>query len=366
MKQVCLLCQRSAADKNLYCQETACPAEVSPLILQHGEFISDIEIVKPVTVLKSAVLYEALRQKERVYLKVAHPGPEHTERLKREALFLRDMHKQNSPYLPALLPPRGGTTIARESYGKAKIENYLLYYYLFEYVPGESLTDLLSKRPQPWVFHCGWIMVSIASAVALLQSKGLLHLALNPDSVLVYIEGQPGVPRVKLIDFGILTDSANVRNFWYRTMNRAGYTAPELADHLPTGANYSTDVYGLGLILYELLGGQPAFPARGIDDTAVLTAVRRGERVALEREDVPVVAAIAQQSLSLEPAQRQQSATAVADQLTQFFGEVPPPKHGFWPPVEYMVAALILLAAIAFVITSALNIFVPTLPSVQP
>ena len=66
MKQVCLLCERTSPDNNLYCQETYCPAEMSPNILDYGEWLGDIEIVKPVMILRSAVLYEATHQNQKV------------------------------------------------------------------------------------------------------------------------------------------------------------------------------------------------------------------------------------------------------------------------------------------------------------
>lgn len=53
MKQVCLLCERTALDNNLYCQEIYCPAEKSPNILDYGEWIGDIEIIKPITILRA-------------------------------------------------------------------------------------------------------------------------------------------------------------------------------------------------------------------------------------------------------------------------------------------------------------------------
>lgn len=49
MKQVCLLCERTSPGGDLFCQETYCPAEMSPTILDHGDMLGDIEIVKSVS-----------------------------------------------------------------------------------------------------------------------------------------------------------------------------------------------------------------------------------------------------------------------------------------------------------------------------
>src|SRR6266496_4377176 len=99
MKKVCLFCERTSPDNNLFCQETDCPAEMSPYILDYGEWLGDIEIIRPITVLRSSALYEARHNKQKVLLKVAHPGPEHTERLKRRTVIGRmiSMSPSHSP-----------------------------------------------------------------------------------------------------------------------------------------------------------------------------------------------------------------------------------------------------------------------------
>jgi len=135
VKRVCLKCGRTTLGGNLFCQETYCPAEMSPFVLSYGEWFGDIEIVKPIAVTRSAVLYEAVHQKETVYLKVAHPGQEHKERLKREALFLQALQlgKIDCEYLPKLLPPYAFITIADDAYGKTMLGDHLLYFYIFGY-----------------------------------------------------------------------------------------------------------------------------------------------------------------------------------------------------------------------------------------
>ena len=107
MKQVCLQCGRISAGGDLFCQETYCPGEMSPTILDAGDWFGDIEIVKPIIVLRSAVLYEAIHQKRKVYLKVAHPGAENKERLKREAEFLQALQLRKLHQTDPAAPPAG-------------------------------------------------------------------------------------------------------------------------------------------------------------------------------------------------------------------------------------------------------------------
>lgn len=359
MKQVCLLCERTSPDNNLYCQETYCPAEMSPTILDYGEWLGDIEIVKPVIVLRSAVLYEATHQKKNVFLKVAHPGAENKERLKREAEFLRDiqLRKTQSKYLPMLLPPYASTTIKVDAYGKTMLRGHLLYFYLFEHVEGEPLRDIITENPQLWINHICWIVISLAYAIAYLHSKGLYHYGLSPEMVLVRFDEEPNIPRVLLFDLGIASDAPNLKTNWYPFFALPAYTAPELIGNGKVRPEYTTDVYGLGLILYELLVGEPAYTFKLQGDAEVYRAIQRNRIVKMNRvEDVKTVADIAIQAVNPQIAQRQQDATVLAKQLLGYFGEIPPEKKSRWPSLRTILIIIAALLAIAFLIAVAVSL----------
>lgn len=359
MKKVCLLCGRTTSDSNLFCQEIYCPAEMSPTILDYGEWLGDIEIVKPVIVLRSAVLYEATHQKKKVFLKVAHPGTENKERLKREAEFLKTLQLKNerSEFLPVLLPPYANTTIDVDAYGKAMLRGHLLYFYLFEHVEGEPLRDVLMKNPQLWINHIGWLMISLASAVAVLQSKGLFHLGLSPDSVLVRFDDDPNVPRTLLYDLGIASDAQDLNLNWHPFIVPPAYTAPELIDAGAIQPDYATDVYGLGLTLYELLVGEPTFTYKLHSDAEVYRAVQRNRRVQMNRiEDVKPVADIALQAVDQQATNRQKNAREMAEQLLAYFGEAPGKKKDRWPSLNTLLVIVAALLAIAFLIALATSL----------
>jgi serine/threonine protein kinase len=366
MKQVCLLCERTSPDNNLYCQETYCPAEMSPNILGYGEWIGDIEIIKPVIVLRSAVLYEATHQKKKVFLKVAHPGTENKERLKREAEFLRDiqLRRSQSRYLPTLLPPYANTTLKVDAYGKTMLQGHLLYFYLFEYVEGQPLRDIITENPQLWINHVCWIVIGLAYAIAFLHSKGLYHFGLSPEGVLVRFDEKPNVPRVLLFDLGLVSDAAGLKTNWYPFCVLPAYTAPELVSNGKIRPEYATDVYGLGLILYELLVGEPAFTFKLQSDHEVYRTVQRNRLARMTRvEDVKTVADIAIQAVDPQVTNRQQDATVLAKQLLGYFGELPGEKKSRWPNVKTILIVVAALLAIAFLlaVVISLNNFGPAL-----
>ena len=355
MKRVCLRCDRTTSTDNLYCQEVACPAELSPVLLSYGEWLGDIEIVRVVIVLRAAVLYEVNHQQRRVYLKVAHSGPEHTERLKREALFLA---RAKHPLLPRLLPAYANSTHEKDPYGRTMLGGQLLYFFLFEHTEGEPLRNLLVKNPQWWVNHVGWLTISLATAINFLHTSQIFHLGLCPEMILVHFDPAARAPQILLFDLGIVATPQILPTVWYPGHTLPAYTAPELVRQAPAHvrADYRTDVYGLGLILYEMLVGSPVYPFRLLQDEEVYRAVERNQCVEMTRsEDISTVAAIALQAVSPHIEQRHPNVAAFAKQLLASFGNVPQPKPSRWPSLHTLWILVATLLAIAFVLTFAVG-----------
>lgn len=359
MKKVCLLCERTSPNNNLFCQESFCPAEMSPYILDYGEWLGDIEITRSVSTLRSSALYEAQHNGQKVLLKIAHPGPEHTERLKREAKFLQELAHAKLPErnLPRLLPPYANTTIDKDPYGKAMLKGQLLYFCLFEYFEGAPLRDVLIKTPQLWIYHIGWLMLSLTSTVALLHNKGIMHCSLSPEVVLVRFEEASAEPQLLLADLGIVSDRQNIAANWYPEAVLPAYTPPELLEASPR-ATYATDVYGLGLLLYELLVGQPVYPFSLSNDDDVYAAVRQNHRVRMDRyEDVKEIATMAVQAISPAPGDRQQNAAALAAALLPVFGDTPTANSRSWLQPRTALVLIAALLATAFLITMVIFVF---------
>ncbi len=353
MKRVCLYCERTSPDSNVFCQETYCPSEMSPYIFDYGEWLGDIEIARPIIVLRTSALYEARHNGQTVLLKVAHPGVEHTERLKREATFLRDLagQKQRDGAFPRLLPPYANATIEKEPYGRAMYREHLLYYCLFEQFQGDPLRDVLLKNPQLWIFHVGWITTALAAAAAVLQSKGRYHYGITPETLLVRFSPESAAPQVLLFDLGVASDREGLARNWYPGLVPPAYTAPELIDAVPQ-PSYATDVYGIGLVLYELLVGQPAYPYKLRSDAEVYAAVLAGKPVRMSRvEDVREVAEMAVAAISPDPSRRQKSAAEIATVLLKITGDAPPKKPSRWPAPRTALTVTAVLLAVAFVIT---------------
>jgi len=349
MKQICLFCERTTPDRNLFCQETYCPAEMSPTILDFGEWLGDIEIVKVVTILRSAVIYEATHQKQKVYIKVAHPGEQNKLRLQREARFLSNFQH---PQLPTLLPPYTNTHIKKEPYGRTMFQGHLLYFFLFAYIEGEPLRAVLSQNPQLWVNHVGWLMSDLALTINFLHLKKTYHYGLTPEAVLVRFDEKRNVPHILLCDLGIVGEQANLQKNWYAFVVPPAYTAPELINKERISAAHATDVYGLGLLLFEMLVGSPTFPYKLAGDQAVYHAVLQNHRVQMNRlQEFEHLARLTEQAVEPEMAKRHSDAADFAKGLIKLFGRTPTTQPNRWFTKRNLVYLIGILLAVAFLIT---------------
>lgn len=338
---------------------------MSPTILDYGEWLGDIEIVRPITVSRSAVLYEATHQKETILLKVAHPGLENKERLKREAEFLQQMQLdgEQEEMLPTLLPAYASTDIINDPYGKIMLQGHLLYFCLFKFWDGEPLRDLLTKRPQLWVNHIGWIMANLASGIAYMNSKGRCHLSMMPSAMLIQFDesNSPTVPRVLLIDLGLVSRRNEFHQEWHPFFVPPAYTAPELMLNEQSNPSYQSDVYGLGITLYEMLVGEPAYTYKLLSDQDVVAKVQRNERVRMTRdEDVKRIAYIALQAVAQKPKKRQEHPAEFAESLLKIFGQPPKPKKPWYAKITLrrmlMTAGLLFGIAIIFLLAYTVTI----------
>ena len=127
------------------------------------------------------------------------------------------------------------------------------YYYAMEYVPGETLTDLLHREERlPWrtVIDYG---VQICTALKAAHDAGVIHRDLKPGNLLVTEDGT-----VKLADFGVAQVFAESKlTATGGVVGTAEYMSPEQARGVRV--TKKSDIYSLGAVLYVMVTGRPPF-----------------------------------------------------------------------------------------------------------
>jgi serine/threonine protein kinase len=127
------------------------------------------------------------------------------------------------------------------------------YYIAMEYVDGGSLKDLLAQGPLP-IGNAIDIAIQLADALDYAHREGLIHRDVKPANVLLTRSGRP-----KLADFGIV-QALHERSALTMPGSSPGtpmYMSPEQAGGQSTDSR--TDIYSLGIVLYEMLAGRPPF-----------------------------------------------------------------------------------------------------------
>ncbi len=196
-------------------------------------------------------------------------------------------------------------------------------YLVMERVYGVSLTKHAETRwgsGEPFsVSEVVQILLPAAEGLSVVHRAGLVHRDIKPDNVML-----TPVHRVVLMDFGLVLPEFDV-NGKQRVAGSPPYMAPEaLFNTAAPGSGHLVDIFGLGVLAYELLTGSRPYDGRTIRE--VVTAHERGQPVALVelRPDCPLaMCQLVHEMLSPNPQMRNQSAEAVAWQLRAVRDERP-------------------------------------------
>ena len=183
-------------------------------------------------------------------------------------------------------------------------------YIVMELVDGEDLATILRRSGALPPRQSARIGAGVAQALAAAHARGLVHRDIKPGNVLIGADG-----RVKVADFGIARAVAEAQvTLPGTTLGSVHYFSPEQARG--EQATAASDIYSLGIVLYEMLTG--VRPWEG-DSAASVALARLSGPIpdpATVRPSVPPdLASITRKALALDPNDRWPSAAAMADAL---------------------------------------------------
>jgi eukaryotic-like serine/threonine-protein kinase len=225
----------------------------------------------------------------KVALKVLHPqyseDEEYVERFRREARAVA-----------ALSHPNIVTVIDR---GEHEGRQFIV----FEYIDGENLKGLIQRRGPAPVTTALELAMQIARGLSFAHQQGLVHRDVKPQNVLLNGDGQ-----AKVTDFGIAR-SLDVQHGMTQTgtvLGTSDYIAPEQAQGQRVDEH--TDVYSLGVVLYEMLTTEVPFPGENFVAVAMRHINEEPPSIRDKRPDVsPRFEAAVQRAMAKRPEDRFQT-----------------------------------------------------------
>ena len=196
-------------------------------------------------------------------------------------------------------------------------------YFIMEYLSGESLTEAIARGPMtPEQVEA--IAVQMCRALGAAHAKGIVHRDLKPHNVQLVIKAD-GALQVKILDFGvakILASPDGASSVKTRTGSLMGtplYMSPEQCKGAGV-LDHRTDIYSLGVILFEMISGRPPFNAEGVGELFAKHMLEDPPQVTDFAPNAPPhMAAAIMKSLAKDPAARFQS---MEDYRKAIVGEV--------------------------------------------
>ncbi len=187
------------------------------------------------------------------------------------------------------------------------------YFIVMELIEGTSLAEMVRAQRTISPSRAASITASVASALGYAHRSGVVHRDVKPGNILITPDGQ-----VKVTDFGIAQAVASEDHLAEAgsVMGTATYFSPEQAEGSPVDGR--SDVYSLGVVLYELLVGRPPF----VGDSPVAVSSQHVHGVVPPPSEFGAVPsdleAIVLTALAKSPAQRYQTADELRADLVRF------------------------------------------------
>ncbi len=199
------------------------------------------------------------------------------------------------------------------------------YFIVMEYIEGQSLAQLIQNKYEFSFQQSVHIIREVASALQFAHENDVIHRDVKPGNILISKSGQ-----VKVTDFGIAQAISAKENLTQTgtVMGTATYFSPEQARGLPIDPR--SDVYSLGVVLYEMLTGTPPFSGDNPVSVAYMHVQETPEAPTLRNPEIsPELEAVVLMAMAKEADARYESAEAFGNDLENIKRGLPVAANAF-------------------------------------
>jgi hypothetical protein len=228
--------------------------------------------------------------------------------------------------------------------------------YTMKLVSGETLTELIAEQKTigdlEHILNC---LIKACEALSFAHGRGVIHRDLKPDNVMIGSHGQ-----VYVMDWGcaqVIGENATLvdgrQDEEGMVVGTVAYMAPEQARGHIAKIDARTDVFGVGAMLYKTLTGAPPYTGKLLEALELAQSAKVKPPAEFTNNSIkppPQLSEIAMKAMSMDPAERFQSAGELATELRAFL------RGGNWFPLQVFAAGAIIVregdpADAAYIIT---------------
>jgi serine/threonine-protein kinase len=202
-------------------------------------------------------------------------------------------------------------------------------YYVMEFLAGESLSSYLGRVGVVSPRDCLLITLPVTEALAAAHTAGVVHRDLKPDNI--FLVARPGAsPTPKLLDFGIAKVLSETIAGADQSRTRSGslmgtpqYMSPEQAAGRVEDIGTPSDVYSLGVIVYQMLAGKPPFESEAFGELLMMHMQREPQPLSSRAAGVPPrLDQLVMRMLAKAPSARPANATLLRGELQAIADEL--------------------------------------------
>jgi len=196
-------------------------------------------------------------------------------------------------------------------------------YMVMEYLEGRDLYRIMKERGALPVPEAVEYVLQVCEALSFAHARGIVHRDVKPENIFL-IESKEGLPYVKVLDFGISKGAltAHVPNeSVIKTGSLLGtpaYMSPEQI-RATAAVDARSDIWALGIVLYEILTAKPAFTAESVPQMAATILEQEPTSIRILRPEIPSdLAAVINRCLAKDRAKRPRDVAELATALLPF------------------------------------------------